>query len=84
MRVRTFPVWPQRTSLDCGIEAAPPRRRPRSASALADALMLALTDHLLRERLVIAGERRARAFSMERLAEVYVDTYERAIAMARG
>jgi hypothetical protein len=39
-----------------------------------------LGDRSLRARLVTSGEARAAEFSMERLAEVYLDLYQRAMA----
>ncbi|MCU1462990.1 MAG: pimA [Acidimicrobiales bacterium] len=46
------------------------------ATALADALREVLGDHALADRLVASGESRAAEFSMDRLAEQYVDLYE--------
>jgi phosphatidylinositol alpha-mannosyltransferase len=48
---------------------------PGDAGALAGALHRVLSDRSLREALVISGEARAGGFSMERLAEVYLDLY---------
>lgn len=53
---------------------------PGDPVALAAALRRVLTDRELSDRLVAAGEQRAAEFSMERLAQVYVDIYERSIA----
>lgn len=50
---------------------------PGDAAALADALHVALTDAGRTRPLVASGEQRAAEFSMEHLAEVYVDLYER-------
>ncbi|HWW53166.1 MAG TPA: glycosyltransferase family 4 protein [Acidimicrobiales bacterium] len=52
------------------VEPGDPRR-------LADALTVALTDGCLREKLVANGEVRALEFSMEQLAERYLELYER-------
>jgi len=48
---------------------------PGDAGALAGALERVLTDRRLRDSLVLSGEARAGGFSMERLAEVYLDLY---------
>jgi phosphatidylinositol alpha-mannosyltransferase len=48
---------------------------PEDPKALAAALERVLTDRSLRERLVASGEARAAEFSMERLAEVYLELY---------
>ncbi|HEX5366105.1 MAG TPA: glycosyltransferase family 4 protein [Acidimicrobiales bacterium] len=50
---------------------------PGDGEALAAALRSALDDGGLRTRLVGAAEQRAQEFSMERLAEAYVERYER-------
>lgn len=50
---------------------------PGDAPALAAALRLALTDHDRARALVASGEDRAAAFSMEHLAEEYLDRYRR-------
>jgi len=50
---------------------------PGDARALADALTRVLAERPLRERLVISGEERAVEFSMDHLAERYVELYER-------
>ena len=50
---------------------------PGDAPALAAALRSVLTDPDLAARLVASGEQRAAEFSMERLAETYVELYER-------
>jgi phosphatidylinositol alpha-mannosyltransferase len=55
---------------------------PGNAPALAAALRRLLTDRELAEELVASGERRAAEFSMERLAEVYLDLYQRVIERA--
>jgi phosphatidylinositol alpha-mannosyltransferase len=47
------------------------------AAALAASLQTGLGDPALARRLVTAGEARAAEFSMERLAERYVELYER-------
>lgn len=51
---------------------------PGDATALAAAIRRVLGDGALRRRLVEAGEARAQEFSMDRLAECYLDLYERA------
>lgn len=53
---------------------------PGDAGALGTALRQVLDDHDLAATLAAAGERRAAAFSMDRLAERYVDLYRSAIA----
>ena len=53
--------------------------RPATPIALAAALRQVLADRDLAARLVASGEQRAAEFSMERLAQVYVGIYERAI-----
>ncbi|HEX8803474.1 MAG TPA: glycosyltransferase family 4 protein, partial [Acidimicrobiales bacterium] len=50
---------------------------PGDSRALAATLHRALGDSRLRADLVGAGEQRAQQFSMDRLAEVYVERYER-------
>jgi glycosyltransferase involved in cell wall biosynthesis len=50
---------------------------PGDSEALATALWAALGDGGLRRRLVAAAEVRAQEFSMVRLAEAYVERYER-------
>jgi phosphatidylinositol alpha-mannosyltransferase len=50
---------------------------PGDAEALAAALRRAIDDGPLRRALVAAAEQRAQAFSMVRLAEAYVERYER-------
>lgn len=59
---------------------------PGDAPALAAAIERVLTEPGLAARLVASGEERAAEFSMDHLAEVYLDLYERAIAhdLARG
>lgn len=52
---------------------------PGDASALAAALRRVLTDDDLSSRLVACGQERAAEFSMDRLAEVYEEIYERAM-----
>ena len=47
------------------------------AAALADALRTALADGRRREELVAAGHERARQFSMDTLADLYLERYER-------
>lgn len=53
---------------------------PGDVAMLAAALQRVLGDRSLRARLVSSGEARAAEFSMEHLAEVYLDLYERAMA----
>lgn len=48
---------------------------PGDAKALATALRRVLTDGSLRDRLIASGERRAAEFSMDHLAEVYLELY---------
>jgi phosphatidylinositol alpha-mannosyltransferase len=50
---------------------------PGDARALAAAVRRVLTDGALAGRLVAAGEARAGEFSMDRLAECYVELYSR-------
>jgi phosphatidylinositol alpha-mannosyltransferase len=52
---------------------------PGNVDALAVALALALSDSALRERLILAGQRRADDFSMSGLAQIYANHY-RALA----
>jgi phosphatidylinositol alpha-mannosyltransferase len=54
---------------------------PGDAGALRDALRRVLDDATLRTGLVEAGRARAGEFSMRRLAEAYVQVYERAMAL---
>jgi glycosyltransferase involved in cell wall biosynthesis len=51
--------------------------------ALQDALRRVFDDPALRERLVAEGRARAEEFSMARLAERYLELYERALVPAR-
>jgi phosphatidyl-myo-inositol alpha-mannosyltransferase len=53
---------------------------PGEPAALAAALARALTDASLADRLVAAGEARTMELSSERLAERYVELYERVLA----
>jgi phosphatidylinositol alpha-mannosyltransferase len=53
---------------------------PGDVEALATTLGRALGDGALRARLHGAAESRAQAFSMDRLAEAYVERYERLVA----
>jgi glycosyltransferase involved in cell wall biosynthesis len=53
---------------------------PGDVEALAGALRRALTDGRLRATLHLAAEARAQEFSMDRLAEAYVERYERLVA----
>ena len=52
---------------------------PGDPTALGDALNRVLHDAVLAAELVAAGEARSRELSMERLAERYVDLYERVL-----
>jgi phosphatidyl-myo-inositol alpha-mannosyltransferase len=53
---------------------------PGDAAAMAAALTRLLDDASLRDRLVASGEGRAASFSMDRLAEHYVEMYKRVAA----
>jgi phosphatidylinositol alpha-mannosyltransferase len=53
---------------------------PGDVEALAGALRRALTDGQLRATLHLAAEARAQEFSMDRLAEEYIERYERLVA----
>ena len=53
------------------------------AVALADALRRVLTDSGLSRSLIASGDGRAVSFSMDRLAEVYLDLYASVLAGAR-
>lgn len=55
---------------------------PGDVNALARALLRVLDDRGLRTQLVASGEARAAGFSMERLAEVYLDLYRTVVARA--
>jgi phosphatidylinositol alpha-mannosyltransferase len=55
---------------------------PGDAAALGDAITRVLGDSALRARLVENGRARADELSMDRLAEIYVEKYERAIRTA--
>ncbi len=52
---------------------------PGDPTALRDALRRVFDDRALRDRLVAAGRERADEFSMARLAERYLELYERAL-----
>lgn len=52
---------------------------PGDAEAVATALRSVLTDRLLRERLRSQGRRRADQFSMDRLADLYIERYRMVI-----
>jgi phosphatidylinositol alpha-mannosyltransferase len=56
---------------------------PRNPDDLADALRTVLDDQDRRDALIAAGRARAEEFSLDRLAESFLDVYERAIAAAR-
>jgi phosphatidylinositol alpha-mannosyltransferase len=56
---------------------------PGDVGALQQALRRVLDDPALRERLVTEGRARAEEFSMARLAERYLELYERALVPAR-
>ncbi len=53
---------------------------PGDAAALADALRRVLTDPVRARALVASGEERAAQFSMEHLAEEYLERYRRIVA----
>jgi len=55
---------------------------PGDVAALRTAIRRLLDDPALRERLVVSGRERAAEFSMRRLAEHYVELYERALVPA--
>lgn len=57
---------------------------PGDAPALASALLRALGDPDLRARLVASGEERAVHFSMDRLADRYVELYESVLRSSTG
>lgn len=57
--------------------------RPGDAPALADALRRVLDEPALAARLVASGDERAAGFSMDHLADVYVDLYQRVLGPAR-
>jgi glycosyltransferase involved in cell wall biosynthesis len=52
---------------------------PGDASALAKAINEVLSSPLRRAELVASGHERAERFSMNRLADVYIDYYREAI-----
>ena len=54
---------------------------PGDVDALASAIARVLVDKRLRQRLVVAGEQHAGAFSMDALADRYVEIYRRALSM---
>ena len=55
---------------------------PGDAGALRAALQRVLDDPALRDRLIASGRERAREFSMSRLAERYLELYERSLVRA--
>ncbi len=55
---------------------------PRDARALADAIRTVLSDGNVRGALVESGLKRAEKFSMARLADLYLERYERLVARA--
>jgi phosphatidylinositol alpha-mannosyltransferase len=57
---------------------------PGNEVALAGALQRLLTDAALRDTLTTGGHRRAAEFSMQRLAESFVERYESAMGASRG
>ena len=57
---------------------------PGNVDELRDALRRVLDDAALRERLVAEGRVRAAEFSMERLAQRYLELYEKALAASSG
>lgn len=54
---------------------------PANASALASALAKVIADPRLSERLVAAGRVHAQQFTMDALADRYIELYERALSM---
>jgi phosphatidylinositol alpha-mannosyltransferase len=52
---------------------------PGDAAALADAIVRVLERPSLAESLVVSGEGRAAQYSMDRLAEAYLDLYDKAV-----
>jgi glycosyltransferase involved in cell wall biosynthesis len=56
---------------------------PRDDDALADALRLVISDTAARRRLARAAAERARRFTPKRMAEGYLDAYERLVTAAR-
>jgi len=56
---------------------------PGDVDRLAEGLRRVLNDPALASSLVASGEPRAEQFAMDRLAETYLDLYERAIAVER-
>ncbi|HEY7106866.1 MAG TPA: glycosyltransferase family 4 protein [Acidimicrobiia bacterium] len=56
---------------------------PKDPEGLADALRTVLDDRDAREAMAAAGRARADEFSMDRLAESFVEVYERAIVTTR-
>ena len=57
---------------------------PGDPDALAGALRKVLEDPVLAHRLVSEGLPRAEAFAMDRLAELYLDMYQRAVERERS
>ena len=53
---------------------------PGNPISLAEALRLATTDAALQEQLVAGGHARAQDFSMQRLAELYVQMYNKLLS----
>jgi phosphatidylinositol alpha-mannosyltransferase len=54
---------------------------PANASELAAALAKVIADPRLAERLVVAGREHAQQFTMDALADRYIELYERALSM---
>jgi phosphatidylinositol alpha-mannosyltransferase len=50
---------------------------PGNPVALAEALIVAMTDDAIREQLVTGGHARAQDFSMQRLAQLYIEMYHK-------
>jgi phosphatidylinositol alpha-mannosyltransferase len=57
---------------------------PDDSGALAAALGTVIADRDCASRLVASGIERANQFSIDELADRYLDLYQRAIAIARG
>ncbi|MFM7124079.1 MAG: glycosyltransferase family 4 protein [Actinomycetes bacterium] len=53
---------------------------PGNPVALAEVLHMAMTDNAVREQLVTGGHARAKDFSMQRLAQLYVEMYNKLLS----